>query len=239
MFGQRVAHGLLILSIASGLAVRLGFMEETVIAFRGLEWKFAKPVFMGDTVSLRVTVAEKKDMARLGGGLVIFKLEVMNQARRSCPDGAVGTALQGPGRGRGIDRAVCPTCGRCPRRQCPDHRDCAAWIPPSRTRCWCRCEAAGVCHSDLHTLQGEMRATPPLVLGHEGAGVVVEVGAEVASRATGRSCARQLDAGVRRLPAVSAGTGLPLPGSSPRHSALMPDGSTRLSTQEGCRLSTT
>lgn len=79
MYGQRVAHGLLVLSIASGLAVRLGFMEDTVMAFRGLEWKFVKPVFIGDTVRLRVTVEEKKEMARLGGGLVIFKMEVLNQ----------------------------------------------------------------------------------------------------------------------------------------------------------------
>ena len=79
MFGQRVAHGLLVLSIASGLAVRLGFMEDTIVAFRGLEWKFARPVFIGDTVRLRVTVEEKKEMARLGGGLVNFKLEVLNQ----------------------------------------------------------------------------------------------------------------------------------------------------------------
>jgi acyl dehydratase len=79
MFGQRVAHGLLVLSIASGLAVRLGFMEDTVIAFRGLEWKFARPIFIGDTVRLRVTVDEKKEMARLGGGLVNFRLEVLNQ----------------------------------------------------------------------------------------------------------------------------------------------------------------
>jgi acyl dehydratase len=80
MFGQRVAHGLLILSIASGLAVRLGFMENTVMAFRSIdEWKFTKPVFIGDTVRLRVTVAAKKEMGRLGGGLVTFKMEVLNQ----------------------------------------------------------------------------------------------------------------------------------------------------------------
>ena len=79
MFGQRVAHGLLVLSIASGLAVRLGFMEETVMAFRGLEWRFTKPVFIGDTVRLRVTVAEKKEMRRLGGGLVTFGMEILNQ----------------------------------------------------------------------------------------------------------------------------------------------------------------
>lgn len=79
LFGQRVAHGLLILSIASGMAVRLGFMEETVMAFRGLEWRFTAPVFIGDTVRLRVTVEGTRPMARLGGGLVTFKMEVLNQ----------------------------------------------------------------------------------------------------------------------------------------------------------------
>ena len=79
LFGQRVAHGLLILSIASGMAVRLGFMEDTVVAFRGLEWKFNAPVFAGDTIRLRVTVEEIKPMPRLGGGLVKFKMEVLNQ----------------------------------------------------------------------------------------------------------------------------------------------------------------
>ncbi|MBV7337172.1 MaoC family dehydratase N-terminal domain-containing protein [Chloroflexi bacterium TSY] len=87
MFGQRVAHGLLILSIASGLAVRLGFMEETVSAFRGLTWKFSKPVFIGDTVRLRVTVEEIKAMRRLRGGIVIFKMEVINQNNEVCQRG--------------------------------------------------------------------------------------------------------------------------------------------------------
>ena len=81
IFGQRVAHGLLVLSIASGMAVRLGFMEDTVMAFRGLEWKFAAPVFAGDTLRLQVTVEETKPMPRLGGGLVKFKMEVLNQRR--------------------------------------------------------------------------------------------------------------------------------------------------------------
>jgi 3-hydroxybutyryl-CoA dehydratase len=79
-FGQRVAHGLLGLSIASGLAARLGFMEGTVLAFRELgEWKFSLPIYLGDTVRLRATVAELKAMGRLGGGLVTFKVELLNQ----------------------------------------------------------------------------------------------------------------------------------------------------------------
>jgi acyl dehydratase len=74
-----VAHGLLVLSIASGLAVRLGFMEDTILAFRGLEWRFAAPVFIGDTIRLRVTVEATKPMPRLSGGLVTLKMEVVNQ----------------------------------------------------------------------------------------------------------------------------------------------------------------
>jgi S-(hydroxymethyl)glutathione dehydrogenase/alcohol dehydrogenase len=41
--------------------------------------------------------------------------------------------------------------------------------------------AAGVCHSDLHPARGDWPAKTPLVLGHEGAGIVREVGASVAS----------------------------------------------------------
>src|SRR5712671_5733023 len=42
-------------------------------------------------------------------------------------------------------------------------------------------KAAGVCHSDLHPARGDWPAKTPLVLGHEGAGVVREVGASVTS----------------------------------------------------------
>ena len=97
MFGQRVAHGLLVLSIASGLAVRLGFMEETVMAFRGLEWRFTKPVFIGDTVHLRVTVQGKKEMARLGGGLVTFEMAVVNQQGEVCQRGTWDLLCKGQG----------------------------------------------------------------------------------------------------------------------------------------------
>ncbi|HEX9076053.1 MAG TPA: alcohol dehydrogenase catalytic domain-containing protein, partial [Anaerolineae bacterium] len=50
---------------------------------------------------------------------------------------------------------------------------------PKASEVLVRVHAAGVCHSDLHTLRGELRAAPPLVLGHEGAGVVEVVGKDV------------------------------------------------------------
>lgn len=39
--------------------------------------------------------------------------------------------------------------------------------------------AAGICHSDVRAAQGVFHLKPPLILGHEGAGVVKEVGGEV------------------------------------------------------------
>lgn len=51
--------------------------------------------------------------------------------------------------------------------------------PPGETEVLIQVRAAGVCHSDLHTLRGELRAVPPLVLGHEGAGIVEQIGSRV------------------------------------------------------------
>ena len=79
MFGQRVAHGLLILSIASGLITRLGVIEGTVDAFRELRWKFSRPVFIGDTVHVTATVIEARPMQRLGNGMVVLEVAVINQ----------------------------------------------------------------------------------------------------------------------------------------------------------------
>src|SRR5512147_3042588 len=60
-FGKQIAHGLLGLSIASGLAWQTGLMDGTVIAFREVqEWKFVKLVFIGDTIYVELVTTETK-----------------------------------------------------------------------------------------------------------------------------------------------------------------------------------
>ena len=78
-FGQRVAHGLLVQSIASGLAVQTGFIDGTVLAFRELSCKFSLPVFIGDTIHVELTIIAKKALPRLGGGQIDMKFGVFNQ----------------------------------------------------------------------------------------------------------------------------------------------------------------
>ncbi len=79
MFGKRIAHGLLVLSVVSGLAARQGFIEGTALAFRGLEWRFSAPVFIGDTIHMVGEIVDVKPVPRLGGGQVKMKATVLNQ----------------------------------------------------------------------------------------------------------------------------------------------------------------
>src|SRR5919202_5681910 len=53
--------------------------------------------------------------------------------------------------------------------------------PPKAGEVRVRVAANGVCHSDLHVMTGDMRMPLPIVLGHEGAGIVAEVGPGVTS----------------------------------------------------------
>ena len=70
-FGQRIAHGLLGMSISVGLIMQTGLLEGTVLAFREIQdWRFVKPFFIGDTVHAILTIAETKALPRIGGGII-------------------------------------------------------------------------------------------------------------------------------------------------------------------------
>ena len=86
-FGERVAHGMLGLSYAIGLAWQLGFMIGTVIAFTGLEWKFKAPVKIGDTIHVVAKVKQTKAVRSTGGGFVIMEARVLNQRNETVQQG--------------------------------------------------------------------------------------------------------------------------------------------------------
>ena len=78
-FRRRIAHGALIFSISTGLAMRISPPDEALVAFLGIDsLRFARPVFLGDTIRLRTRVAEKqeRDPKR---GVVTFENTVLNQ----------------------------------------------------------------------------------------------------------------------------------------------------------------
>jgi 3-hydroxybutyryl-CoA dehydratase len=78
-FGQRIAHGLLGLIVAQGLAGRLGLLEGTAQAFLSLEWKFKRPLLIGDTIYVRASVSRKREAKALQGGILVLDVAVVNQ----------------------------------------------------------------------------------------------------------------------------------------------------------------
>jgi len=77
-FGQRLAHGALVFSLATGLVARLGVIEGTAIAFLSMTWKFAKPVFIGDTICVKLKALKKRAVSP-EAGMVIAAVSIVNQ----------------------------------------------------------------------------------------------------------------------------------------------------------------
>ncbi|ARJ39585.1 acyl dehydratase [Sporosarcina ureae] len=83
IFGQRIAHGMLGMVIASGLFTRTdlnGRMSPTLLALLGIDsWKFISPIKINDTIRLEIEIADKRETSQGGKGIVFFKRKVINQ----------------------------------------------------------------------------------------------------------------------------------------------------------------
>ena len=80
-FGTRIAHGLLGLSIAQGLAWRTNYTQGTGVASLGWDkWRFKRPIMMGDTVRVRWRLTEKRESrSKPGMGIITEFVELVNQ----------------------------------------------------------------------------------------------------------------------------------------------------------------
>jgi 3-hydroxybutyryl-CoA dehydratase len=78
-FGQRIAHGMLIASISTGLGQTLGIFEGTTLALMEQSFKYKAPVFFGDTVHMKLIVEAVKPSSKGGKGVVSFRSEIIKQ----------------------------------------------------------------------------------------------------------------------------------------------------------------
>ena len=76
-FGERVAHGTLIFSVAVGMTA--GAVNPLAFSYGYDRLRFVRPVFIGDTIVVRVTVADKREHKRPDQGMVVERCEVSNQ----------------------------------------------------------------------------------------------------------------------------------------------------------------
>lgn len=94
VFGKRVAHGLLVQAIATGLRHQSGVFSGVVRAFAEVRsWKFLKPVFIGDTVSVVSTVIAARSTSRPEQGIVEQQIDVVNQGGEVVQTGVFVTLI--------------------------------------------------------------------------------------------------------------------------------------------------
>jgi len=93
-FRRPIAHGLLVLTIGSGLGVNCPPMR-TMAFIQVREWNFREPVFIGDTVRLKSKLLAKTLRGRGRRGEMVWYRAVINQAGRVVQDGEIVLLCEG------------------------------------------------------------------------------------------------------------------------------------------------
>lgn len=86
-FGERIAHGMLVVAIATGMANWTGIFEGTTIALMEQIIRYKGVVKFGDTIHLELEVLEKKPTSKPDRGIVRFAAQVLNQRDELVVDG--------------------------------------------------------------------------------------------------------------------------------------------------------
>jgi acyl dehydratase len=90
-FGGRIAHGVLGLSVAMGLASRLGVFESCSVALLGIDdWRFRRPLMPGDTVRCRVQILDTRLTSGGDTGILQRRFTLLNQRDDVVQDGEIG-----------------------------------------------------------------------------------------------------------------------------------------------------
>ena len=96
LFRKPIAHGLLVWSMSSGLGLYSPPMRT--LAFLSVrDWHFREPVFVGDTVRMRVKVVAKEERGRGRRGEITWRRRVVNQEGRVVQEGVAVTLVEGRG----------------------------------------------------------------------------------------------------------------------------------------------
>lgn len=81
-WGKRIAHGMLVASIVSGLNTRTvvnQLLEPSLIGMLEVNYRFPKPTLIGDTIKARIEVVERRETSNPGRGIVEFRRVALNQ----------------------------------------------------------------------------------------------------------------------------------------------------------------
>jgi acyl dehydratase len=93
-YGERIAHGLLVLALVSGLAWELDCITDSLEAFTDLKWRYHGPVKIGDTLYVKVDFRRKRPLDGYEGGFVVLDVTVLNQHEEVVQNGTWTTLIR-------------------------------------------------------------------------------------------------------------------------------------------------
>jgi len=80
IYGERIAHGALVLSLATGLRQRTGFFDGTLMGLLEIRsWRFTAPVRIGDTIRVACEITELRETSKPDRGIMVQRIDVLNQ----------------------------------------------------------------------------------------------------------------------------------------------------------------
>jgi len=79
LYKKRVVHGLFALTLVEGLKSRVGYFEGTSLASLEWRWRFLKPLFIGDTLTVHWSISEKRETGEKDRGIITESVRLLNQ----------------------------------------------------------------------------------------------------------------------------------------------------------------
>lgn len=86
-FGGRIAHGMLVAAIATGLANQSGVFEGTTIALLEQRLRYQGATRPGDTIRLEITVNDKRESKKPDRGILTVGTTIKNQRDEALLEG--------------------------------------------------------------------------------------------------------------------------------------------------------
>ena len=95
IYGERIAHGALVVSLVTGLRQRVGLFDGTLMGLLEIRnWRFAAPVRIGDTIRVVNEITELRETSKPDRGIMVQRIEVLNQDDTIVQSGEFVTMLR-------------------------------------------------------------------------------------------------------------------------------------------------
>lgn len=94
VFKTRVAPGVLTFALAEGLTLQTGILHGTGLALLHYDVRVAAPVLAGDTISVEIEVADKRETKKPDRGVVTFRHRVLNQREETVMEATIARLIK-------------------------------------------------------------------------------------------------------------------------------------------------